>query len=223
VKTEELIVQLTGSLERVEPLESPFMRLVRWAAVCTPVVALGILAIGARADVTSAVRQPAFVALAIMAVATAISSAASALVLSIPGAERSPALRGLPLLIAGAWTVTLTIFLVAGGAPLSRLTALPVHAACLIEIAAFAVVPGWALFTMLRRAAPLRVSWSAGLAALAATAVGAAATQIVCPIDDPAHHLVSHIVPMAILTMAVAASRRRSLIWWPAPDSRRSA
>jgi hypothetical protein len=33
VKTEELIVQLTRSLEPVQPLASPFVRLIRWAAL----------------------------------------------------------------------------------------------------------------------------------------------------------------------------------------------
>ncbi len=59
---------------------------------------------------------------------------------------------------------------------------------------------------MLRRAAPLRLTWSAVLATLAATSIGAAATQIVCPVDDPAHHLVGHIAPMALLTIGIAAA-----------------
>jgi hypothetical protein len=213
VKTEELIVELTRSLEPVERLASPLVRLVTWTAVSLSIAAAGVMAIGPRSDVLSAAQQPAYAALAMLALATSLASAASALVLSVPGAERSAAQRALPLVLGIVWTVTLTAFLWAEGDPLARLVAFPVHAACVIEIAVFALVPGWMLFAMLRRAAPLRVTWSAALAALAATALGAAATQIVCPLDDPAHHLVGHVAPMAVLAIAVALTRRRSLIW----------
>jgi hypothetical protein len=213
VKTEELIVQLTHSLEPVQPLASPFVRLVRWVALSITVGAIGVLAIGARADFADSVRDPAFAGVALLAIATGIAAAAGALLLSVPGAERSPAQRGLPLLLLIAWTASLAMMLVSGGAALERLLALPVHVACVMEIAAFALVPGWALFDMLRRAAPLKVVWTAVLAALAATALGAAATQMVCPVDDPAHHLVSHITPMALFAMIGASARQRSLIW----------
>ena len=82
-----------------------------------------------------------------------------------------------------------------------RVLALPFHVACLIEIAGLSLVPGWALFAMLRRAAPLRRAWSGALATLAAVALGAAATQFLCPIDDPAHQLVGHLLPVAILSV----------------------
>jgi hypothetical protein len=93
------------------------------------------------------------------------------------------------------------------------LLALPVHALCIIEIAGFAFIPGWALFNMLRRAAPLKRTWTAVFAALAATALGAAATQILCPLDDPAHYLMGHIAPAVVFTVVAATARQRSLIW----------
>ena len=94
-----------------------------------------------------------------------------------------------------------------------RVLALPVHVLCLIEIAGLAVVPVWALFAMLRRAAPLRRAWSGALATLASVALGAAATQFLCPLDDPAHHLVGHLLPVALLAGAGAIVGSRSLDW----------
>jgi hypothetical protein len=148
-----------------------------------------------------------------LTIATGIAAAASALLLGIPGAERSPAQRSVALLLLAGWVASLAVMLVSGGAAMERLLALPVHAACAVEIAGFALVPGWALFNMLRHAAPLKRAWTAVLAALAATALGAAATQIVCPLDDPAHHLVGHMMPVVLFTIAGAAARQRSLIW----------
>ena len=60
-------------------------------------------------------------------------------------------------------------------------------------------MPGWVLLPMLRRAAPLRRAWSAALATLASVAFGAAATQFHLSIDDPAHQLVGHVLPVALL------------------------
>jgi hypothetical protein len=215
VKTDELIVQLARSLAPVSPIASPRVRLMRWTALSLGLAVLGIAAIGPRADVMSAIRQDAFVALAALLLATAVSSAASALTLSIPGAERSPAQRAAPVVLGLAWAATLVAMLAAGGAPVARLLAFPVHAACAIEIAAFAAIPAWALFGMLHRAAPLAVTWSAGLAALAAAALGAVATQIVCPLDDPAHHLAGHLLPLVAFTIGVAAATRDTLAWRP--------
>jgi Negative regulator of sigma F len=99
------------------------------------------------------------------------------------------------------------------GDPGRRVLALPFHLLCLIEIAGLGVVPGWLLFTMLRRAAPLRRVWNAALATLASVALGAAATQFLCPIDDPAHQLVGHLLPVACLSVWGAIAGRRWLNW----------
>jgi hypothetical protein len=60
----------------------------------------------------------------------------------------------------------------------------PFHLLCLIEIAA-----------------PLQRAWSGALAALAAVAISAAATQFPCPLDDPAHQLFGHLLPVVVLSM----------------------
>jgi hypothetical protein len=79
--------------------------------------------------------------------------------------------------------------------------------------AGLSVVPGWALFAMLRRAAPLRRTWSEALATLAAVALAAVATQTMCPIDDPALQLVGHFLPVALLSVWGAVAGRQWLNW----------
>ena len=56
-------------------------------------------------------------------------------------------------------------------------------------------------------------AWSAALATLASVALGAAATQFLCPIDDPAHQLVGHVLPVAFLSVWGAIVGGRSLNW----------
>jgi hypothetical protein len=181
--------------------------------VAVPATTLGVIVIGPRADVSTAVQEPAFVALAVATLVTGLLSAAAAFVLSVPGAERSPVQRAMPLVAAGAWVLLLIVLLTISGDPARRVLALPVHGLCLIEIAGLGIVPGRALFTMLRRAAPLRRAWSAALATLASLALGAAATQFLCPIDDPAHQLVGHVLPVAALSVWGAIVGRRWLNW----------
>ncbi len=213
MRTDELIVQLAGAAGPVRRLPSPSARLARWTATAVPMAALGVVVIRPRGDILSVIHQPTFVGIAGAIAATALLSAAAAFVLSVPGAERSPLQRVVPLLAGGLWALVLAVLLTNGGNSMQRLLALPFHWACLIEIAGLGVLPGWALFRMLRLAAPLRRTWTAALATLAAVSLGAVATQIICPIDDPAHHLVGHLFPVAVLSVCGAIAGRRWLNW----------
>ncbi len=160
MRTDELIVQLARAAGPVRPLPGPSVRLAGWTAAAVPVTALGVIVIGPRGDVWTAIYQPTFVALAVATLGTALLSAAGAFVLSVPGVERSPLQRAVPLVAGGVWALVLVVLLTTGGDPVQRVLALPFHWACLIEIAGLSVVPGWVLFAMLRRAAPLQRVWS---------------------------------------------------------------
>jgi len=81
VKTDELIVQLAGAGVPVRPLAGPWVRLARWTAASLPMTALGVIVIGPRADVLTAIGQPAFAGLAMATLATAWLSASGAFVL----------------------------------------------------------------------------------------------------------------------------------------------
>ena len=103
--------------------------------------ALGVIVIRPRADILTVIHQPTFIGIAAATLITALLSAAGAFVLSVPGAERSPLQRVVPLLAGGAWALVLVVLLTAGGDPMRRLLALPFHWACLIEIVGLSVVP----------------------------------------------------------------------------------
>jgi hypothetical protein len=210
VKTEDLIVQLASSATPVRPLASPARRFVSWTIAATLVALIGMAIIGPRADLRTAIQSPTFLVIAIVTFLTALLSGVAAFVLSVPGAEKSAAQHWLPIGAGVAWAGLLIGALLGGGAPMSRLAAFPFHEACPCEICGLAILPGILLFFMVRRAAPLRLGWSAVLAALASVAFAATATQFICPIDDPAHHLVAHFGP-AVLMVAlggVFASRK---------------
>ena len=213
MRTDELIVQLARAAGPVRPLPGPSVRLARWTAAAAAMTALGVIVIGPRADVLTAIYQPTFVALAVATLGTALLSAAGAFVLSVPGVERSPLQRAVPLVAGGVWALVLVVLLTTGGDPVQRILALPFHWACVIEIVGLSIVPSWVLFVMLRRAAPLRRAWSAAFATLAAVALAAVATQVICPLDDPAHQLVGHLLPVALLSLSGTIVGRRWLNW----------
>ena len=96
--------------------------------------ALGVIVIGPRADVLTAIREPAFAGLAVATFVTGLLSAAVAFVLSVPGAERSPLQRAMPLVAGGAWALLLIVLLTTSGDPGRRMLALPFHVLCLVEL-----------------------------------------------------------------------------------------
>jgi hypothetical protein len=219
VRTEELIVHLASAAGAVQPLPRPSVRLARWIAGVIPLIAFAVMMIGPRRDVMIAIRQPTFIVLALVTLGTALLAAASALVLSVPGAERASISRTTTLTAGSVWAFMLMARLMEGGDAASRLLVLPIHWLCVIEIAGLGFIPGWALFAMLRRAAPLRQAWTGALATLAAAALGAAATQVLCPIDDPAHQLVGHVLTVTLLAIAGTIAGRRAFDWLRRPPS----
>jgi hypothetical protein len=196
MKTEDLIADLAGRLEPVRPVAPPGVRLLRWALVALACAAAGVVVLGTRPDLRLALGQPEFLALGFVAAGTAILAAAAALVLAIPGAERSPAIRTTAMLLVGLWLATLLVAIARAGEGFRVDSHWP---ACFIRAVGIGLVPAVVLFGMLRRAAPLRLAWAGGLSAVAATAMGALAVHIICSINDPAHALVGHFGPVAVL------------------------
>ena len=211
MRTDELIVQLARSAKPRRPLPSPALRTVQWAAVALLVMGIGVVIIGPRHDLSAALARPHFFGSLAALLFTLASGAFSAFVLSVPGAERSPLQRVMPLLAAAAWSAIWLIFLVAGESA-GRPTRV-IHSACVIQIAVCALATGWILMTMLARAAPLRPMWTAAVASLASMATGAALAQILCPVDDTTHHLVGHVaiaLVVASVSVLVASPMFRS-------------
>jgi len=75
VRTDELIVQLARAAGPVRPLPGPSVRLARWTAAAVPLAALGVIVIGPRKDILTAIYQPTFVWLAMATLGTALLSA----------------------------------------------------------------------------------------------------------------------------------------------------
>ena len=213
MKTDVLIVELARDLRPVRPLSSPLLRLSRWLAAVMVVAAFGIWLLGPRADLASAIASAVYDARFVLTVAAGILAGAAAFVLSVPAAEHYRVQRIVPFAFAMAWALLLGFLLVSGGRGVERLVAFPVNWPCGYKILVFSVIFGGALLIALRRAASLEITWTAALAALSSTALAAAATQLICPVDDPAHQIVGHVLPVTVLALLGTVIGFRTLDW----------
>ena len=213
MRTDELIVQLARSARPIRPLPPPGVRAMRWFAAALLILFVAIVLVGARADLALALSQPVFLGSLVALLLTLASGTIAAFVLSVPGVERSPAQRFLPLLAAAGWSAIWFVAVSASGVPAGRATA-PFHSACAIQIAVCAVATGWLLFVMIARAAPLRPLWTAAVAGLASMATGAAVAQILCPVDDPWHQLIGHVgIALAVAAAGLLVGHRSLSTW----------
>jgi hypothetical protein len=197
MNTEQLIVQLAGRAAAVTPLAPPAVRLLRWSLAALAGAALGLVVFHVRPGLDGIIGRPEFIVTAVLATATAATAAFAALVLAVPGAERSPALRATAFALLTVWGGICVAAVIRSGHGLSDRIEWPI---CFVRVVAIGIPPAWMLFAMLRQAAPLRRVSASALAALAATAVGSGAMQFICPLDAPGHALLGHYGPSLVLT-----------------------
>ncbi len=202
METNELITGLVRDLEPVSPLPLPRIRLWRWLLASVAVSAAAVAVIGSRGDITPTLfAQPLHAHVAFLLLA-AVSSAAAALALAIPGETVDTWRRSAPVVAMGAWLAWLAGELMplaaAGGA------AWPAAGwGCVAKSFGIGVTPGLVLAVMVGRSAPTDVRETVTFAALAAAAVGALGVELTCPLDGPMHLLLWHAGPvMAVVLLA---------------------
>jgi hypothetical protein len=213
VRTEDLIHELAKDAPPVRRLQPLSVRLFGWVALAALSLGVVTMWMGARRDLAEALQHSAFQFEAAMLILTAMSAAVGALTVSIPGRERSALIRWLPI-VGGAicilWVGSELVFASMTGAPTGRLT---FAWRCVYKTASVALVPGIALFALVRRAAPLRAAWAGLLAILATASVGVLGANVICPIDRPLHLLLWHVAPL-MLFAAIGAGLGTWLIRW---------
>ena len=147
MRTEELIQQLAADAEAGAavfarwPCASPDGPCSRWRRS-----AVVMLLMGVRRELGDAVRSADFAFEAVLLIVTALSAAFGALVLSIPGAERSPLVRWLPVVAGVAcvvWAAGELVFASTTGRAGRQIT-FAWH--CVYKTTSVAAVPGVALF-----------------------------------------------------------------------------
>lgn len=205
-KTEELIQNLADQASPVRPLPPVRVRLLRWLGAAVLCQAAGIAILGLRADAGAALLKADVILQSAGLILVSILSAFGAFSLSVPGEEKGPLLRKVPLLAVGAWMVLLLALVVQG-----KGIAAGMGLFCVRDILLLAVPPGVLLFIMVRAAYPLKLGWSGALAALSVAALGALGTQWICRNDSPMHVLLWHFLPVVFLGLVGVVLGRRLL------------
>jgi hypothetical protein len=213
VRTDELIRQLANEVQPVKPLPPLLPRLLGWTVLAVSSLGVVIYTMGIHRTLGDASDRADFALEAALLIVTALSAAVGALVVSIPGAERSAMIRWVPLSLGvasvvwagGEWIMAASI-----GAPTGRLT-FAWH--CIFKTACVALVPSIVLVSMVRRAAPLKAAWAGSLAILATAAVGVLGANIICPVDRPLHMLLWHVAPLMLFAGLGAALGTWLLRW----------
>lgn len=201
--TNDVIDALVRDLEPVSPLSLPRVRLRRWMMASVAVGAASVAVIGRRGDLATTVfAQPFQAHVAFLALA-AVSSAAAAMALAIPGEPVGMWRRAAPAVALGAWLAWLAGELMplaaAGGA------AWPAAGwGCVAKAFAIGATPGLILAIMVGRGAPTDVRATVTFAALAAAAVGALGVELTCPLDGPMHLLLWHAGPVMVVVLLAA-------------------
>ena len=208
MRTDELIADLAGRLTPVRPLQSPGRRVIGWATFALPIVVAAVLLFRPRPDIADRITQLDFVWTLAIAGFVGWLSAVAALILSVPGAERSAALRTSALLLVAIWGLGLVATALQQGSGVGS----DVHwLACFGRVVAVGVVPAAILGVMIRRAAALRPGLAGLLATVAAMASATIAVQIACPVDAASHSLSGHFFPVMVTGLLGAVAGQRWL------------
>jgi len=186
VKTEELIQDLAAQLQPVKPLRHPLARFGRWAAVTAAWVAVGVAAIGVRADLAAMAHAPAFLLYVALTVALGAATTLAAFTASVPGrTSRWWTFAPSAVIASGLLLVVLGVLSAGDGYAGAGVK-------CVRNLLALSVPPGLLLCLMLRRAAPLDGRAIGALAAVGVAALAHAGTRFVCRNDGALHLLVWH-------------------------------
>lgn len=207
MKTDALIRELAESLRPVRILPSPPVRLFTWAALA---VAATFALIGAvRFRMPEVFDASLFIHFeSASALLASLFAAALALYVAIPGERLSLLPAGLFLALT-AWIGSVSVRW-AGAQGAFTLPAVS-EIYCARDVLLGGFLSSGILLGMLKRAAPLRPTLTASLAALAASLVGIVALQFFCHVQSPWHIVSCHVAPAVLFTALGTVVGRRLL------------
>ncbi|MBI4473135.1 MAG: DUF1109 family protein [Acidobacteria bacterium] len=210
--TDGLIRRLAEKIEPVRPLSHPWVRTAAWLALSVPYIAVVVLLINPRQDLSLKIWDPRYVIEQAAAIAVGIAAAAAAFTTTIPGYNsRFLMLPALPLV---AWLGMLGHGCIQDWIQfgLDGLSVRP-DWLCLPVIALIGAFPATAIAVMLRRGAPLTPHLTAALGGLAAAGLGGFGLRLIHPEDASVTVLVWQVGSVFVLS-ALAGGVGRYLLNW---------
>ncbi len=201
-----LVARLMADARPVRRLWTLRWRLGLWVAAAVAV--LGIAAgAGLRDDLATQLLRARYLLEFGLLVGAAVGAATAALQTAVPGRDPRQALS-----VAAALALLGTAAL--ASEPASGAGTLGAGVRCAACIAVFGLLPWILLFVAVGRAAPLDGRAAGAYVGAAAFTIGAASVRLACPIDDHAHLLAWHVVPVLGWTALSALAGATWLVRW---------
>ena len=212
--TDRLIERLAGKAERVQRLAVPWVRTAVWFSIAVPYVALIVVMMTPRDDLSAKLSDLRFLLEQAAALSTGIAAAVAAFASVVPGYDRRIAL--LPFAPLGLWLASLGEGCVQGwmrdGAPGLNFES---DFACIPTIALMGALPALAMAVMLRKGAPLRPHVSAALGGLAAAGLGNFGLRLIHHQDASLMVLVWQMSAVFMLAILCGSAGRVLMDWRP--------
>lgn len=210
MRSEDLIRTLASEAKPVRRLAHPARRVVYWLSISLLYVTAIVLFMGPRPDIGVKLGEPRFVLEIGAAFLTGVMAAMAAFCAGSPGRPLWERFAPLPMLVL--WLGTLGEGCWRGwganGLPLRP------DLVCFPSIVMAGLVPGALILYMVRRGAPLAPVLTTALAALAASALGAAALRLYHAQDASIMILVWQFGSVAVIT-GLGGLIGRKLLRWP--------
>ena len=206
--TDKLIQELSQHLEPVRPFRRPWVRTVLWLAILTPYVAMLLMVMAPRHDLSTRILDPRFQIEQAFAFATGITAVMAAFASVVPGERKRVWIW--PLLPFAGWLGS-----IGEGCVRAGISGITFHhdLTCFPVIAVLGTAPGILLWFMLRRGAPLTPRLTVALGALGAAGLGNFCVRLGHPEDVTVMLLVWHVGGVLLLA-AIAYFAGRSLLSW---------
>jgi hypothetical protein len=198
-----VIDELVRDARPVRRLWHPTVRLSAWLGVLVATTALVAIA-GVRPGVAERLVSPLFLGELVCFGAATVAAARIAIRSAVPGLEDGLGRAFLvPSIVAGA-VLSLGQTQLGIGVPPANFVAAGVP--CALSTMIIAVVPAWAIVWAVGRGAPFRPAWAGAIGGLAASMWAYVLMQVRCRLDETAHVVVWHGVPVVIVAAAAAAT-----------------
>ena len=191
--TDKLIASLAQKAIPVRQSIEPFALFARWFIEALVYVALVLLVMKLRPDISIKMTSPAFVAELIILTLVIATSALSAALLSFPDIFQKCTLVFAPVIALIGFCIVLVLEY--AGEPLPEIQ--PAHGVeCLLCITILSLIPAAFLLYSLRKQAGVHYYFSGSVALIFASAIGALALRLSEKTDSISHLLQWHYLPM---------------------------
>jgi len=211
--TEQLIQNMIDDGPR-KPLPHPMKQTMFW--VIGTVLFLATLSgyLGLRGDIAEKFSEPSYFIEILSLFGLGVSSALAAFCLSRPDGHQMPWLKFVPFGFVVAWAIAAF----SGSTAEINMVGL-FHAMtlgrfdCIWHILLFSLLPGLALFLIVRKGATIQCCWAGTMATLSATSFGYSLMRFLEQNDNPAHLIVWHALPIVLICMVGMVIGKFALKW----------